>query len=77
LVVADYDGYLHWLLRESGELAGRARINAGFYLMTDEYDGYDPAFRKENNVLTRPLVAGERVIAVDRKGYVAAFGRAE
>lgn len=77
LVVADYDGYLHWLLRESGELAGRARINAGFYLMTDEYDGYDPAFRKENNVLTPPLVVGERVIAVDRKGYLAAFGRAE
>ncbi|MFO8024538.1 outer membrane protein assembly factor BamB [Thiohalophilus sp.] len=77
LVVADYDGYLHWLLRESGELAGRARINAGFYLMTDEYDDYDPAFRKENNILTRPLVAGERVIAVDRKGYLAAFGRAE
>lgn len=77
LVVADYDGYLHWLSRESGKLEGRARLNAGFYLFTDEYDGYQHAYRKANNVLARPLVAGERVIAVDRKGYLAAFRRVE
>jgi len=77
LVVADYDGYLHWLSRESGKLAGRARLNAAYYLFTDEYDGYEHVFRKENNVLARPLVAGERVIAVDRTGYLAAFRRIE
>lgn len=77
LVVADYDGYLHWLLRESGRVKGRARINAGFYLMTDEYDGYELAFRKENNVLTRPLVVDDRVIAVDRHGSLSAFRRVE
>ncbi|MDZ7663389.1 outer membrane protein assembly factor BamB [Thiohalophilus sp.] len=77
LVVADYDGYLHWLLRESGRLKGRARINAGFYLFTDEYDGYELAFRKENNVLTPPLVTDERVIAVDRHGSLDAFRRIE
>lgn len=77
LVVADYDGYLHWLSRESGKIEGRARLNAAFYLFTDEYDGYDPAFRKQNNVLARPLVVGERVIASDRHGFLAAFRRVE
>lgn len=77
LVVADYDGYLHWLERESGKLVGRARLNAGAYLFTDEPGGYEHVFRKENNVLARPLVVGERVIAVDRHGFLAAFRRAE
>ncbi|WP_166668808.1 outer membrane protein assembly factor BamB [Thiohalophilus thiocyanatoxydans] len=77
LVVADYDGYLHWLLRESGRMEGRARLNAGAYLFTDESDDYEHVFRKENNVLARPLVVGERVIAVDRHGFLAAFRRAE
>lgn len=77
VVVADYDGYLHWLSRESGKLEGRARLNAGFYLFTNEYDEYQHVYRKENNVLARPLVAGDRVIVVDRTGYLAAFRRVE
>jgi outer membrane protein assembly factor BamB len=77
VIVADYDGYLHWLSRESGKIEGRKRLNAAFYLFTDEYDGYDPEFRKENNVLSQPLVVDERVIAVDRHGYLAAYRRIE
>ncbi len=73
VVVADYDGYLHWLSRESGKIEARDRINAAFYLFTDEYDGYDPVFRKENNVLATPLAVQQKVIAVDRKGNMAAF----
>lgn len=77
VVVADYDGYLHWLSRESGKLEGRARLNAGFYLFTNEYDGYVPAFRKANNILARPLVIDDKVIAVDRTGFLSAFQRVE
>ncbi len=77
LVVADYDGYLHWLSRESGKIEARARVNAGFYLFTDEYDGYDPVFRKENNVLATPLAVRQGIIAVDRKGNMAAYHLAD
>ena len=52
-------------------------LDAGFYLFTDEYDGYELAFRKENNLLTPPLVTDERVIAVDRHGSLDAFRRIE
>lgn len=77
VIVADYDGYLHWLSRENGKIEGRKRLNAAFYLFTDEYDRYDPEFRKENNVLAQPLVVDERIIAVDRHGYLAAYRRIE
>jgi len=77
VVVADFDGFLHWLSREDGKLEARSRINAGFYLFTNEYDEYIPAFRKANNVLARPLVVEDRVIAVDRKGNMDAFQLAD
>jgi outer membrane protein assembly factor BamB len=73
VVVADFDGFVHWLSREDGKLESRARINAAYYLFNEDYDKYDPVFRKENNVLAMPLSAQNEVIVIDRRGNMAAF----
>ena len=73
VIVGDYDGYLHWISREDGKLKGRARVNAGYYLLNEDYDEDDLTFRKANNILATPLVLSDRIIAIDRKGHMTAF----
>lgn len=73
LVVADYDGYVHWLKREDGRLVARKRVNADWFLDNEEAAAPDPEFRKEHNILAAPLQVDNMLIALDRRGNLEAF----
>lgn len=72
LVVGDYNGYLHWLQRDSGKIVARRRIsNSVFDKAEDPY--YEELFSDPHNVLAPPQAVGELLIAVDRRGVMQAF----
>lgn len=73
LVVADYDGYVHWLSREDGHLAARKRVNEDHYLFTSADPELETLFDRAENVLATPIVHGETVFALDRMGLMSAF----
>lgn len=70
VVVADYDGYLHWIGRDDGKLKARQRLH---WLYFDEQD-YDAAtrahFSRWNNILVTPIVDNHSVLAFDRQGHL-------
>jgi outer membrane protein assembly factor BamB len=73
LVVADYNGYVHWLEKEDGKLVARKRIEAGYYLFNPEAKELDQIFPKDNNVLVAPLAEDNLVVAVDRLGNIRGY----
>lgn len=73
LVVADYNGYVHWLSREDGHIAARKRINEDHYLFTSTDPELEALFDRAENVLVTPIVNGETVFALDRMGLMSAF----
>ncbi len=51
VVVGDFEGYLHWLRREDGELAARARVDsAGFYSAPETAGGVIYAYGRGGTV---------------------------
>lgn len=79
LVVADYNGYIHWLSKEDGALVARKRVNGfDFYFEEDddpdEFDKeLDLLFSKVNNILVTPIIINNFVLALDRSGHLEAF----
>ena len=73
LVVADYDGYLHWLRREDGKLMARRRVNALWHMDNPDEQADRAMFPKANNILVTPVPAQGLVIALDRLGNIEAF----
>ena len=76
IVVGDYDGYLHWLNRDDGKLVARTRINARIILPGEEDESdkkLDLLFSKWNNILIRPLVINDLLLALDRTGHFEAY----
>ncbi len=75
LVVADYDGYLHWIRRADGVIVARRQINAGYYLFEDpeQIEEDDKMFPKANNVLVTPVKEKDLILTVDRLGHLEAF----
>lgn len=73
LIVADYNGYLHWLSREDGHISARKRINEDHYLFTSTDPELEVLFDRAENVLATPVVNGETVYALDRMGLMSAF----
>ena len=81
LVVADYDGYMHWLSREDGALVARKHVN-GFDFSFEEDDDPHPddidkelelLFSKVNNILVTPIIINKFILALDRSGHLEAF----
>jgi len=73
LVVADYNGYVHWLSREDGHLVARKRINEAYYLFTSPDPDDEILFDRAENVLSTPVIHGETILALDRMGTMSAF----
>ena len=76
IVVGDYDGYLHWLNRDDGKIVARERLNSKVVLPGDEDTSdkkLDLLFSKWNNILIRPLVINNLLMALDRSGHFEAY----
>jgi len=73
LIVADYDGYVHWLRREDGKLMARRRVNELWYMDNPEEQMDREMFPKANNILVTPVPEQGLVIALDRLGNIEAF----
>ena len=77
LVVADYDGYLHWVNKEDGKLIARKKINTFDFEIDDEEEEISKElellFSKQNNVLVKPIVINNLVLSLDRSGHLEAF----
>jgi outer membrane protein assembly factor BamB len=72
LVVGDYNGYLHWLKRDTGKLVARRRITISPY-DKDPDPYYEELFSDPHNILAHPLGVGDLLIGTDRRGVVQAF----
>lgn len=68
VVVADFEGYLHWLTREDGALAARARVEdwETLYPVPSYYP--DNGYRVDRGVLAPPQVFDDHVVAMDKRG---------
>lgn len=74
LVVADYDGYVHWLKREDGRIVARKRINQDWHeAHEDGFTQVDARFSKANNVLAAPKEFDNMILVMDRHGHIAAY----
>lgn len=79
LIVADYDGYLHWLNRDDGKIIARKRVNSSDIVIEDAEDPeplskkLELAFSIWNNILVRPIVVGKLILSLDRVGHLEAF----
>jgi len=74
IIVGDYDGYLHWLAKEDGHLAGRARIQQwqAYFPVADEFeDIYAPP--EQRVVQMPPAVEGVQVFGQDMRGVLDVF----
>ena len=74
LVVADYDGYVHWLKREDGRIVARKRVNQDWHdAHAEDFDEVEDQFSKANNILAAPKEFDNMILVMDRLGHIAAF----
>ncbi len=74
LVVADYNGYVHWLKREDGSIVARKFLNEDWYLFNEvDPESDTKMFPKANNVLVEPVTEQDLVMVYDRSGNIAAY----
>jgi len=73
VIVADFDGFIHWLRRDNGKIVARLRLNDYDYTDPNLDETQDLLYPKTNNILAPPLVAGNTLIAMDRYGHTEAF----
>lgn len=72
IVVADYNGYIHWINRDDGKIVARTRLLEDV-LPDDEEDVDEELFSYNNNILANTLIVKNRLFAVDRRGNLEAF----
>lgn len=73
VIVADFDGFIHWLRRDNGKLVARLRLNDYDYTDPNLDETQDLKFPKLNNILAAPVTDGNSLIAMDRYGHTEAF----
>jgi outer membrane protein assembly factor BamB len=75
LVVADYNGYVHWLQRDDGKLVARKRVKAINFLFVDDdqISENEKLFPKNNNVLVTPAAENNSILVLDRLGNLEAY----
>ena len=74
VVVADYDGYIHWLDREDGHIVGRKLLNEVAYLFEEDWQQDDSGYYdRERNILANPVVYRDSLIVDDRFGITSAY----
>lgn len=75
LLLGDYEGYLHWLSKDEGNLVARTRVRS-FEEHWPVDDAEIPAiafFAEDRTVLQPPATVGERVFALDKRGVLDAY----
>lgn len=74
VVVGDLDGYLHWMSRDDGRLVARIRISEpdDVFALLEPSTG-DDRYVERRDVLAPPVVADNLLMAVDRRGVLAAY----
>lgn len=73
LIVGDYDGYLHWLNKEDGQLVARTRVGNFQEHFPVQDDSFNGRYVEERALLVSPLVEGTRVYGFDKRGVVDAY----
>jgi len=73
LVVGDYDGYLHWIARDDGHIAARVRIEESDYYWPVPSDQPVSNYTEDRGILAVPVVAGDSVYAMDKRGVLGVF----
>jgi len=75
LVVADYNGYIHWLQREDGKLIARKRLKEIDFLFKSEEKirEDEKLFPKDNNILVNPAAENDSILVIDRLGNMEAY----
>lgn len=75
IVVGDYEGYLHWLNKEDGHLAGRTRIREwqDYFPIGDESSPLDNGYPENRAVQMPPAIEGIRVFGLDNRGVLDVF----
>ena len=73
VIVADYQGYLHWLAREDGHLMARVRVKSWqeWYPVPSEYPSN--GYQRDRAVMAAPRVVDAYVYAMDKEGVLNAF----
>lgn len=75
LIVGDYEGYLHWLSKEDGRLAARARIQQWqhYFPVEDEFGDFTASYPEDRAVLVAPAVEGVFAFGLDKRGVLDVF----
>jgi outer membrane protein assembly factor BamB len=74
LVVGDLAGYLHWISREDGHLVARTRVHQpDYYFPVPPPEPDLNPYHEDRAVLAQPIVRGERVYAMDKRGAMNVF----
>lgn len=73
VVVADFEGYVHWLSREEGSLLARVRVEdwEALYPVPSYYPGN--GYQEDRAVLAAPQVLDDHVYAMDKRGTLNAL----
>jgi outer membrane protein assembly factor BamB len=75
LIVGDFNGYLHWLNRESGTIVARSRIQVAdaYWPFQNPEDQMNPDYKEDRAALLPPGVEGVQVFGLDKRGVLDVF----
>jgi len=75
IVLGDYDGYLHWLSKEDGHLAGRTRVRQwqAYFPLPDGDEGAGPFYPENRSILVPPAIDGVDAFGLDNRGVLDVF----
>ena len=73
VVVADYDGFVHWLSRDDGDFVARKDLDKVWSTMRYVWDSDEPVDKVYRSVSVSPLVAANTLYVRDNTGALAAF----
>lgn len=73
VVVADFEGYVHWLAREEGSLLARVRVEDWETLYPVPSYWPHNGYREDRAVLAAPQVMDDHVYAMDKRGTLNAL----
>lgn len=73
VIVGDFNGYLHWMSRDSGKLVARVHLDDDQYTSPSLDESEDLLFPKSSDLLVQPIIDGDMLIAMNRYGYTEAF----
>ena len=80
LVVGDFNGFVHWLRRDNGQMVARARVGEGDAASRAGEERVEGGgkealtpYSRERNILVAPVAAGEDLFVYDRRGILSVF----